>query len=367
MKTLFAFIIKESKHIFRDYRTLAILFVMPIAQLLIFGYVITMDISNAKIGVLDKANEYASHQLINQLTSSGYFTVAEQLNSEKEIEQAFRRGDFRMAVIIEKGFGNNLGKPSGSHIQLLADASDANAAQMLVNYASSIVSDFGFREMRGAKGLPIETEVRMFFNPSLKGVYMSIPGIMAMVLILVSAMMTSLSITREKELGSMEVLLISPLKPMQIILGKVAPYVVLSLVNTISIIVLGVFVFKVPIGGSLFWLFIINFTYILLALSLGIFISSIANSQMVAMFISLMGLMLPTIILSGFIFPIASMPKALQIFSSIMPARWYIEAMKSVMFKSGTFIYIWRELIVLIAFFFLFLGLSIRNFKIRLQ
>ncbi len=367
MRPLPAFIRKETKHILRDYRTLAILFVMPIAQLLIFGYVISMEITDAKIGVLDKANDNASHKLIDRLTASGYFNVTAYLSNEKEIEQAFKSGDFQMAVVIEKSFGDDMAKPQGSHIQLLADASDANVAQMLVNYASGIVSNFGFEQMSGISGLPIETEIRMFFNPSLKGVYMSIPGIMAMVLILVSAMMTSLSITREKELGSMEVLLISPLKPFQIILGKVTPYVVLSLINAFSIIFLGVFVFKVPIEGSLFWMFVINFIYILLALSLGIFISTVANDQMVAMLISVMGLMLPTIILSGFIFPIASMPKALQIFSAIMPARWYIEALKTVMFKSGNLIFIWKELVILLSFFFLFLGLSIRNFKIRLQ
>jgi ABC-2 type transport system permease protein len=367
MKQLIAFIRKEAMHIFRDPRTMLVLFLMPVAQLLIFGYVISTEIKDARIGVLDKAHDYSSRQLVDRLSASGYFRVVDYLQSEHEIESAFRKGDFQMAVVIGEGFGNKMVRPEGSRIQLIADASDANTAQMLVNYASGIVSKYGSEQMAFSAHGSIETEVRMFFNPALKGVYMSIPGIMAMVLILVSAMMTSISITREKEFGSMEVLLISPLKPFQIILGKVTPYVVLSFINALTIIIIGVFVFKVPVVGSMFWLLVINFIYILLALSLGIFISTVAKSQMVAMFISMVGLMLPTILLSGFIFPVASMPKALQVISVIMPARWYIQAMKTVMFKSGELIFIWKELLILISFFVVFMVLSVRNFKVRLQ
>ncbi len=367
MSPLKAFIIKEIKHIFRDYRTLVILFLMPIAQLLIFGYVISTDTKDARIGILDRANDNASKKLIDKLTSSSYFKATSYISSEEEIETAFKRGEFFMAVIIENGFGNKIMHPEGASVQLIADASDANVAQVLTNYATGIISNFAFEETNNEMKIPIETEVRMLYNPELRGVYMSVPGIIAMVLILVSAMMTSISITREKEFGSMEVLLISPLKPSQIILGKVLPYVLLSLVNLFSIMFVSIFIFKVPIVGSVFWMLMINFVYILLSLAIGIFISTVAESQMIAMLMSILGLMLPTIILSGFLFPISSMPKLLQIISHLMPARWYIDASKIVMFKSGSFFFIWKELLILTSMFVLFLTLSIKKFNVRLQ
>ncbi len=367
MNTFIAFVKKESKHILRDYRTVLVLFLMPVAQILIFGFVISTEIQDARIGVLDKSNDDASRRLVQRLTASGYFKIESFFCTEKEVEPAFRRGDIQLAVVIEPNFGNNLNREGGTFVQLLADASEANTAQMLVNYCRGIITAFGMEEMDSSVSSLISTEVRMFYNPSLKGVYMSIPGTMAMVLILVSAMMTSISITREKEFGSMEVLLISPLKPYQIILGKVAPYVLLSMINAITIITLGIVVFKMPVLGSWFWLFVVNILYIMLSLSLGIFISTLARTQMVAMFASMFGLLLPTILLSGFIFPIENMPIPLQWLTRIVPPRYYVQAVKTVMLKGGGFQYIWHELTVMIGFLFLFLVLSIRKFKIRLE
>ncbi len=367
MKTFIAFVNKESRHIFRDYRTMMVLFLMPVAQILIFGFVISTEIRDASIGILDKSKDDASRRLVQRLSASGYYKVQSVFNYERDIEPAFRRGDIQLAVVIEQGFGNNLRNPDGTAIQLLADASDANTSQMLVNYCSGIIQTFAIEES-GIEYAPIlTTEVRMLFNPSLKGVYMSIPGTMAMVLILISAMMTSISITREKEFGSMEVLLISPLKPYQIILGKVVPYVVLSMINAISILALGIIVFKMPVLGSWMWLFVLNLLYILLSLALGIFISTVARNQMVAMFASMFALLLPTILLSGFIFPIESMPWPLQWLSRVVPPRYYIQAIKTVMLKGGGLTYMWHELVTMTGFLVLFLSLSIYKFKVRLE
>ena len=367
MKTFIAFIRKESKHILRDSRTIMVLFLMPVAQILIFGFVISTEIHDAGIGVLDKARDDASRRLVEQLTVSGYFRIMTVLNNEKQIDAAFRKGEIQMAVVIEPGFGNRLNRQGGATVQLIADASDANTAQMLINYCQGIIHTFAAEQMPESISPLLTTEVNMFYNPSLKGVYMSIPGTMAMVLILISAMMTSISITREKEFGSMEVLLISPLKPYQIILGKVTPYVLLSLLNAISILALGIFVFKMPVVGSWFWLFVVNLLYILLSLSLGIFISTIARNQMVAMFASMFALLLPTILLSGFIFPIENMVWPLQWLSCVVPPRYYVQAIKTVMLKGGGLPYIWHELLVMSGFLVLFLGLSIKRFKIRLE
>jgi ABC-2 type transport system permease protein len=369
VKQLWIFIKKESKHIFRDSRTLAVLFLMPLAQILIFGYVISTEIKDARIGVFDKSNDYTSRQVIDRLVSSGYFKVQKYFSNNEDMRAALRRGEIQMAVIFPADFGNASRFPENAKVQLIADASDANTSQMLVNYAEGVIARYG-REMKikaSQSKLPVVIEARMFYNPSLKGVFMSVPGIMAMILILVSAMMTSISITREKEYGSMEVLLISPLKPWQIIFGKVIPYVLLSFVNAATILIVGIFVFEVPMDGSWMLIAFVNLLYILLALSLGIFISTVANSQMVAMFISLFALMLPTILLSGFIYPVENMPEPLQWLSLLMPPRWYIQAIKGVMFKAGNVMVIWKELLIMGSFFLVFLTLSIRNFKVRLE
>lgn len=369
MKQLWVFVKKESMHIFRDYRTLGVLFLMPLAQILIFGYVISTEIKDARIGVYDKANDYTSCQVIDRLVSSGYFKVEKYFSRKDAMETSLRRGQIQMAVVFPDDFGNSMQSPGGARVQFIADASDANTAQMLVNYAEGIVSRFGLeKSVKHKKTVPpLQIDVRMFYNPSLKGVFMSIPGIMAMILILVSAMMTSISITREKEYGSMEVLLISPLKPWQIIVGKVAPYVLLSFVNAATILLVGIFIFKVPMNGNWVLLAVINLVYILLSLSLGIFISTVANSQMVAMFVSLFALMLPTILLSGFIYPIENMPGPLQWLSLLMPPRWYIQSVKDVMFKGAGLLVVWKELLIMTSFFMAFLLLSVRNFKIRLE
>ncbi|MGQ1890466.1 ABC transporter permease [Thermophagus sp. OGC60D27] len=369
MGQLWVFVKKETIHIIRDKRTLIVLLIMPLAQIFIFGYVITTEINEAKIGVYDKSNDFTSRQLTDRLVSSGYFTLKQYFHNEDEVKVALRQGKVRMVVIFPPGFGNDVASHYGAKIQLIADASEANTAQMLVNYARGIISVYG-SELKIKNAIhvnPITIEPRMFYNPGLKGVFMSVPGIMAMILILISAMMTSISITREKEYGSMEVLLISPLKPWQIILGKVAPYILLSFLNAVSILAVGILIFKVPMEGSWTLLALINLVYIMLSLSLGIFISTVAGSQMVAMFISLFALLLPTVLLSGFIYPIENMPSLLQWLSNIMPPRYYIKAVKIVMFQAGNFGVVWKELLIMGSFLVAFLFLSIKNFKIRLS
>jgi len=369
MNQLWIFIKKETIHIVRDIRTLTVLLIMPLAQILIFGYVITTEVNNARIGIYDKANDFTSRQVTDRMVSSGYFNVEKYFRNEQEMKEALRRGEIRMAVVFPAEFGNSLVSPDGANIQFIADASEANTAQILVNYAQGIVSDYAAEiNLKGSvHAIPVTIEARMFYNPGLKGVFMSVPGIMAMILILVSAMMTSISITREKEYGSMEVLLISPLRPWQIILGKVAPYIILSFINAVSILAVGILVFKVSMEGSWLLLSLVNLIYIMLSLSLGIFISSISKTQMVAMFISLFALLLPTILLSGFIYPIENMPVLLQWLCSVLPPRYYVQSVKSIMFKADNIMLIWKELLIMSGFLVAFLLLSIKNFKIRLS
>lgn len=367
MRRLLGFINKEVFHILRDPRTLAILFGIPVVQMLLFGFAITNEIKDARIAVLDLSHDNTTERLTNKIISTGYFRLDRYLSSTRDIEPVFREGNVKMVLVFEPEFGKKFVSERKASVQLIADASEPNTANLLVNYTQGIIRDF-VRLENAANGIQpgIATEVRMAYNPGLKGVFMFVPGIMAMLLILISALMTSISITREKELGTMEVLLVSPLRPIQIILGKVTPYILLSIINASMILLVANFVFGVPVRGSIVLLMLECTLYIIVALSLGILISTLVKTQQVAMMISLVGLMLPTILLSGFIYPIENMPLALQALCQIMPPRWFIAILKEIMLKGNGFAYIWKETLVLIGMTVIFIGISVKKFKIRL-
>jgi ABC-2 type transport system permease protein len=368
VKRFKGFIRKEFYHIFRDPRSLIILFGMPLIQILLFGYVITNEIKDAKIGILDHSKDEMSNKLVHKLLSSEYFKLHAFLSEQDQIEEIFRKGKIKLIIIIEPNFSTNLEKENSARVQILADASDPNEANLLSNYARGIIQDFVLN-INNKAHIVFKTDIqsRMLFNPELKGVFMFVPGIIAMLLILISALMTSVSITREKELGTMEVLLASPLKPLQIIAGKVVPYIFISFMITVSILLLGYFVFGVPVRGSIVLLLSEALLYIIMALSMGIFISTISNSQQVAMMLSMFALMLPTILLSGFIFPIENMPELLQYFSYIIPPKWFIIIIKNIMLKGTSLAFVWKETLIIIAMTLVFILLSVKNFKIRLE
>jgi ABC-2 type transport system permease protein len=368
MKKLLGFIKKEFYHIMRDPRTLIVVFGIPVVQIMLFGYVITNEIKDVSIAVFDQSNDVRSHDLITKIASSGYFIIEDNIHSYNEINETFKKGKVKEVIVFEPGFGLNLERKNKAAIRLIADASDPNTANMIVNYTKGIVGDY-VNKINGGQQLPIqiETRGRMMYNPAMKGVYMFIPGIMTLILMLVSAMISSISLAREKEIGTMEILLSSPLNPAQIIIGKLAPYFLLSIINAALIISLGIFVFGVPVVGSLFLLMMECILFILVALSLGILISTVAKTQQVAMFMSQFALMLPTIILSGFVYPIENMPLPLRVISNVMPAKWFIIILKDIMLKGAGFGFIWKETLVLVGMLLFFVILSIRKFKIRLE
>lgn len=368
MKEFLGFVKKEFFHIFRDPRTLLVLFGIPVAQLLIFGYVVKNEIRNVRIAIYDQSKDQVTLDISNKITASGYFILEENLRSVANIEDLFREGNIKEVIVFEPEFAKKLEKEGSARVQLLADASDANMANLVVNYTSAIIAEY-MRQVNILQAPPmqIEPEVRMFYNEELKSTYMFVPGTMALILMLVSAMMTSISIAREKEMGTMEVLLVSPLRPAQIIIGKVIPYVSLAFINALTIIVLGYFVFGMPVKGSLVLLLAESLLFISLALSLGILISTIAKSQQVAMFISLFALMLPTILLSGFIIPVENMPVILQWLSHIMPPKYFIIIIKNIMLKGTGIMFVWKETLILAGMMTFFIALSIRKFKVRLD
>ena len=368
MKRLKAFVIKEFYHIFRDKRTMLILFGMPLVQILLFGYAITNEIKEAKVAILDKSNDHLTQKLTDKILSSGYFVIDEKLTRDSQLDETFKKGRIKQAIIFEEDFAKNIEKYGTANVQLIGDATDPNTSNTLINYTTSVINDFVL-EYNKIEKLPIAVvpEVRMRFNPNLKSVYLFVPGLITIILMLVSAMMTSISIAREKELGTMEVLLVSPMHPGQVIISKVIPYLLLAFINVIIILLIGYFVFHVPISGSLITLMLESVLFIILALSLGILISTVTASQQAALMISLMGLMLPTILLSGFIFPVENMPIILQWVSNIIPARWFIIIIKDIMLKGVGIAHFWKETLILVGFTLLFIGLSVKKFKMRLE
>jgi ABC-2 type transport system permease protein len=367
MRRFWSFVIKEFFHIFRDYRTLIVLFGIPVADILIFGYVISNEIKDVRIAILDQSRDEETQKIADKILSSDFFILNRTLHSESEIEAVFREGNVKEVIVFEPDFAKKLTREGSAGIQLIADASDANTANLVVNYTNGIILDY-MRSRQADLKVPmrIVPEVRMYYNDSLKGTFMFVPGIIVLILTLICAMMTSISITREKEMGTMEVLLISPLKPIQIVVGKVTPYVALSFIDALLIIFLGWMIFQVPVMGSFVLLLGLTMLYIMVALSLGIFISTVTSTQQLAMFISAIGLMLPTVLLSGFIFPIENMPKVLQWFTYIMPPRWFISAIRDVMLKGTGFMYIWQEIAILSGMTLVFMILSVKRFKVRL-
>jgi ABC-2 type transport system permease protein len=368
MKRFFGFIKKEFYHIFRDKRSLFILFGMPIAQIMLFGFAITNEINNVDIAILDHSKDATTQEIITKISSSKYFSVKENIQNEAAIETTFKKGKIKAVLIFEKDFSNKFVKDKLATVQIITDATDPNTANTISNYTSAILQNYQKEINKNLKTpYQIIPKTRMVYNPELKSVFMFVPGVMTIILMLVSAMMTSISITREKELGTMEILLVSPIKPFQVIVGKVVPYIFLSIINAIVIVLLSIFIFKMPVQGSLFLLGIESVLFIITSLSLGILISTVSASQQTAMMISLMGLMLPTILLSGFIFPITSMPVPLQIISHIIPAKWFIIILKAIMLKGVGILFIWKETLILVAMTLFFIGLSIKKYKIRLE
>lgn len=367
MKQFITFLKKEFAHVLRDRKTLLILFGMPIVQILIFGFALTNEVKNAKIVIVDNAKDIASQNIITKIEASRYFEIEEAMMSAKQIEAAFQKGIIKMAVVFPAGFDKDLTHQNRAQIQVIADASDPNTANTLTNYVSSIVQDYQSSiDKINIMPYRIEPQTRMLYNPQLKGVHNFVPGVIALVLMLVCVMMTAVSIVREKEIGTMEILLVSPFKPIMVMVSKAIPYLILSLINVTSILLLSVFVLEVPVNGSVLLLFAESTLFIITCLTLGIFISVKTDSQQVAMLISLMGMLLPTILFSGFMFPIENMPKALQIFSNVVPAKWFYIIVKAIMIKGVGFSGIWKETLILCGITIFLLVVSLKSFKIRL-
>ena len=352
MKPFFSFVIKETKHILRDKRTMLMLFGMPIVMMLLFGFAVTNDVRNVRIIVVMSNADNATQQVADRLAASEYFTLTKVVTTPNEAEKAIRDQKADMAIVFSQDFAS---KKSG--YQLIVDGADPNMAQQWTIYTNAVINNTEAKAVN----------TKLLYNPQMKSTYNFVPAIMGTLLMLVCAMMTSISIVREKEKGTMEVLLVSPTKPLMIIVAKLVPYLVLAFTILSIILLMSSFVLGVPIKGSLFWIYVVSTIYILLALSLGILVSTIAETQLVALLISAMLLMMPVIMLSGMMFPIESMPKILQYISAIIPTRYYISAMRKLMIMGVGIEEVYFEVSVLISMLIALMSLALAKFNKRLE
>lgn len=364
---LLSFVRKEFYHVLRDRKVLLILFGMPVVQVLLFGFVLSNEVKNSKIIVVDYAKDAVSQAIITKISASHYFDVINQHIPHHQIDEAFKEGKIKAAVVFPENLSQQLLHQQRAQVQFILDATDVNTANTINGYLSAIIYDYVVLQNKGVSPpFQIISETRMLYNPELKGAPNFVPGVMAMVLLLVCVLMTAVAIVKEKEMGTMEVLLVSPIKPFLIIISKAIPYLLLSFINLLSILLVSVYILDVPIRGSVMLLLAESTLFIITCLSLGILISIRTSSQQVAMLISLVGMLLPTLMLSGFMFPIENMPYVLQLISNIVPSRWYYIIVKDVMIKGAGFSSIWQETIILVVMTVVLLVASLKNFKIRL-
>jgi len=352
MKQFISFVIKEAKHILRDKRTMLILFGMPLALMLLFGFAITTDVRNVRTVVVTSSQDHLTRQAVDRLAASEYFTLTAAVSTPQEAERLIRNQQADFAIVFGPDFA---ARQSG--VQFIVDGADPNMAQMWTTYATGVLLN--------AEGGAVNS--KMLFNPQMRSAYNFVPAIMGMLLMLICAMMTSISIVREKEKGTMEVLLVSPVKPLMIIIAKAVPYLVLAFAILIVILLMARFVLGVPLVGSLFWIIVISVIYILLALSLGLLISNVAKTQLVALLLSAMVLLMPIVMLSGMLFPVESMPPILQWISAVIPPRYYIEAMRKLMIMGVGIGQVLREVGILLLMLAVLMTLALAKFNKRLE
>lgn len=388
MKEFNAFLRKEFLHIFRDRRTLLVLIGLPTMLIVLFGFAISTEIRNVNVGVYVQDGDVAVSRLTDKIDRSRYFTDVASYASEEDVDRAMRRGEIDVALMFGEGFSSGLFSPDGSEVAVIADATNPNNASMEVMYLSSIISGY-FKDDLAMAMLPVPSaglsdgqqpsspsavssgalvpNMRMLYNPQLRSSYNFVPGIMGLILMLICSLMTSVSIVREKETGSMEVLLVSPVKPINIVLAKMIPYLVISSAVLIIILILTIFVLKVPVAGSFFWMILVSLIYIILSLGLGLFVSTVVKTQIIATLICGMIFLVPVMMFSGMLYPIESMPVPLQWFAQIIPAKWYIEAMRKIMIEGVSVRYVATEILILTGMAAVVFAAAVIKFRDRLD
>lgn len=367
MRRFLSFVRKEFCHIFRDGRTMLILLVYPVVLIVLFGYAVTTEVKNVRVAVLDFSHDVITSKVCGHIAASRYVTLAETPSSRGEVEQMFRRGDIDVAIVFTSNFADDIVHLGKAGVQILADGTEPNQASVRVQYVQQVLAAAARDVSRASfgSGFSIVPVTRMLYNPQQKSEYNFVPGVIGMILMLICAMMSSIAIVREKENGTMEVLLASPLPPACIILAKLVPYFVISCINLAAILLLSFYMLHVPMAGSLICFLGVTLLYILVALTLGLLISTLVSTQIAAMILSLL-LIVPTMYLSGLVFPLESMPDILRAISAVIPARWYIDAARKLMIQGTDAIYVACDAVVMAVMEIVLLGISLKLFKVRL-
>lgn len=358
---------KEFIHIIRDPRSLLIIILMPILMILLYGYAFNIDLKNIKTGVIDYSRSRVSRQLIEKLSNSGYFTIVDYYDSMEQLENMIKSRLIRLALIIPEDFDESVQKNFLSNVQVLIDGSDSQAATIIQNYISTIINEFSFDLSDIEIKFPIDVRYQIWYNPELKTVHFFVPGLIALILVMISALLTCITIAREKEMGTMEQILVSPIHPYEIVIGKVIPYILLAFIDGVLILIVGYFWFKVPFEGSVFLLLGLSLIYIYTALSFGLVISTVVPSLRVAMLVTLAITLMPTVVLSGFIFPIESMPVVLRAVTYLVPARYFLRIIRGILLKGIGMQYLWQHVLVLFVMGTIFMIVSAKRFKSRLE
>lgn len=368
MRIFLAFVQKEFWHVLRDKRSLAILIGLPVLMMMIFGFALSSEVKNASVAVLDLAGDDVSTALVQKLDESHYLDVNFRLTRYEDLEKLFKENKARLGIIFPAGLQKDLLGEGESTVQIIGNGVDPNTTTTAIQYATAVITDYQ-NELWGTKELPyqINTEYRMLYNPQLESAYTFVPGVMALLFMLLGTMMTAVSIVREKELGTMEVLLVSPMRPLVIILSKAVPYLVLCFIDVLIVLLLANTLLGMPIRGSLSLLLGMCVLYIITSLSLGLMISSLVKTQQVALFILLVGFQMPALVFGGFMFPIENMPLPLQGISMLVPTRWFYEILKNIMVKGFGFSFIIQPIFILMGMTLVFLAVAIKKFKVRLE
>jgi ABC-2 type transport system permease protein len=361
-----AFVVKEVRHILRDRQTLVILLLLPLAMVVLFGFALRDDVSSVRLAVVDPTPDHATLALRARFAGNPRFRIVSVSPTTASVEPLFRRGDGDVALVFPTGFAERVARGTEADLLLVTDAADPNTGAMMAAYAGAVIAAHEAEHDMAGRGLRIVPQMRMRFNPTLESVNLFVPGLIALVLTLITTLMTAISLSREKERGTLEILLVSPLRPWQIILGKVLPYLLLALGNVVSALLAAWLVFHVPFRGSLVLLLVSSLLYSMVGLALGVLIAARTSSQRAAMLGALLGTMLPNMLLSGMIFPLASLPGWLRVVTYVVPARWFVVISRGIMLKGVGVEYLWRELLVLAAMLALLLLAAVRSFKARL-
>ena len=375
LRRLVAVARKEFIHVLRDKRALAIAILLPMIMLMIFGYALTLDLDRVPLAILDQSRTPQSRELVARFEGSRYFSVVQRAGSEREVEAAINRGQAMLGLVVPLDFGRRVASERKTQVQVLADGSDANTTTLALAYAETIVRGYSqevlvmkVRRLTGkAPALPMELRPRVWFNTDMESKIFIVPGLIAVIMMLITALLTSLTVAREWETGTMEQLISTPVRAPELIQGKLTPYFLVGMVDMLLSVLAGRFLFEVPIRGSLVLLFGVSAVFLVGALALGIFISTLAKSQLLASQAAFVATFLPAFLLSGFLFDIGNMPRPLQVITNIIPARHFVTVLRGLYLKGTGLAQLWPQCLLLVAFAALMLLLAIRTFKKRLD